>query len=399
MNTLKKMLDLSALDKKLDSKNHFTAKQKQEYSKLMINAFLAEGITEQNQERFSNVFIATGIHPLIKVLNATPDQISLFRSILGKTNFKKNNNARLRFLMQLFLYYTHQSERKNTILALSFIINKISSLKKDVKGNFRKSNITLFVKYILAPWKSEYAITEWNDEGTLNLLREFIQDCLQEDNKEYIKKHKNYKAFFMWLNKIIKNESIDSNNNENNIKPSEIKPISQIMKNESKTVPESTCENATLSLKTIIDCFEKKIVDRNNQIVQLTNMLKEERLNAQNMRESLTAQIASLKLKNDTEVKVLKEKMDAMVKEQRQKDKTIAEIETRLKEQDSLLKNNDVRFNIYFKQRMTSLEGKLKTPFSDLKDFVNDLDSDDKAFMEESIQEILADLKKEGIVL
>lgn len=66
MDTSVESITIQSLDYKLDSKAGISKGKKRAYSRVMTEALLSEGMTDQNQVRFCHAFVATGIAPPCK---------------------------------------------------------------------------------------------------------------------------------------------------------------------------------------------------------------------------------------------------------------------------------------------------------------------------------------------
>lgn len=427
MGTPVETITINSLDKKLDSKAGFSSKKKRLYTQVMTHALLEEGMTYQNQVRFCNAFVATGISPIVKLLNtdAGNDWKSIILPLVQQPYFVNVVRMRLRFFMQL-LSKSIRGAFKNSQDIFNYSVKNIVDMEFDTRKKFRIDNVDSFRNYILNPWKAESAITAVDDTNTIKEFMIFVERCLKADKKENLKNHPNFDAFVSWIEGIAKNNQ-NSHHSQDNITEKAtneleskenlandgeavqpvvpVKTIDEIRYDEeSPENNEASQKKAVLSLQNVIDLFEKRIVERDTeiknlrmQVISLNKQIRREKQAARDMQSKLTNELATEKQNHETTVKKLNDEIKDCVETLNQQEQYISEQKSQLQERKELLKDNDVRFDNYYKQHMLALGNKLKLSFSDLRDSINDLQGDEKEFIETAFLDIVECLKKEGI--
>jgi hypothetical protein len=428
MSTPVETITINSLDKKLNSKAGFSNYKKQAYCRVMTNALLMEGMTEQNQVRFCHAYVATGIKPLIKLMNSEKgkDWKHIIVSLIKQPYFVSVVRMRLRFFMQLLSGSMHNAFNKNSTAILGYSIENILSMEFDSKNKFRMDNIEYFKMYILNPWKAENTTITSVDANSIDRLTKYVEDCIKADEHEIIKKHPNFPPFISWVKGLEKNNKnpvhFEDDKTANDLNKGVItqhlekreESVQHVISD--KTIEDSKQdkeiqgsnhaqhERVALSLQDVIDAFEKKIVERDieiknlrMQVTDLNEQIRREKQAARDIQSKLTNELANEKQSHEAAVKKLTTEINTYVETLNQQDQYISEQKNQLQERKELLKDNDVRFDNYYKQHMLALGNKLKLSFSDLRDSINDLQGDEKEFIETAFLDIVECLKKEGI--
>lgn len=413
MNTPVKSITIEDLDKKLNSKAGFSNRKRKEYTHVMIQALLTDGMTEQNQQRFCNGFVATGIEPIIKLLNSEKGENwkSIVFPVINKKYFNDVPKMKLRFLME-FLSQALLSQLRNSQEVLAYCIPNIKRMEFGSKKKFRVDNITLFKECILNRWKADKAIKNIESKKAVEQLKEFVLLCLKEDKGSIIKNHPHFKEFGNWLaivfddsQKQVVSKNIHSQSDTKSMSAQTEKTDNN--KNESASVDEATShKDVVLTLQMVIDAFERKIIRRDTdienlkkQIRNLNEQISAERQSALSKKAELESKLEKEKLVYNSSIKERDSQIEVLRKSLNQKDSLIKEQEIKLDERAELLQDNDVRFANQYKQKMTALGNKLKLPVSDLRDAINDLQGEDRDFIEAPFEDIINYLKKEGVTL
>ena len=190
------VITIQSLDKKLDSKAGISKGKKKEYRRVMTDALLSEGMTDQNQVRFCHAFVATGIAPLISLLNSEKgkDWKGIIQSLIKQTYFVKVVRMRLRFFMQLLSESIHDKV-KNSQLIFSYSILNIVGMQSNSKGGFKLDSIPLFKECILNRWREGKLLSYVNDVKAAIQLKEFVVRCLEKDKNGSMKKHEKLTEF------------------------------------------------------------------------------------------------------------------------------------------------------------------------------------------------------------
>ena len=410
MDTSTKSITITDLDHKINGKIGIPKGKREKYTQLMTQALLTDGMTRQNQVRFCNVFVATGVSPVIELLKSEKgkDWHSIVVSLMKLDYFIKFSRMRLRFFMDLF-YWSLYTQLPNNQKVLVYSIENIKKMEIAEKGKFRIENIGLFKGYILDRWKSNELIRLNLNDKVLLGLKNFVLHCLKEDKKDLLKNHPHLKDFFNWINWL----------SEKNKKAATVNAASIPVKNESvdkdkkpagneNTEEKSgkTANKVVLTLQDVIDQFEQKIIQRNSEITMLNgeitrlkNLNEEIRKNFQNTIAKLEDDLKNEKLNSINSTKDLKNKVLVLQENLKQSEELIEEQKAKLQERDQLLKDNDIRFKNFYKQKMTALGCNLKMSVNDLKESINDLEGDEKDFIETPFEDIIHLLKKEGVDL
>ena len=403
MDTSTKSITITDLDHKINGKIGIPKGKREKYTQLMTQALLTDGMTRQNQVRFCNVFVATGVSPVIELLKSEKgkDWHSIVVSLMKLDYFIKFSRMRLRFFMDLFSWslYTQLPTNQKVLV---YSIENIKKMEIAEKGKFRIENIGLFKGYILDRWKSNELIRLNLNDKVLLGLKNFVLHCLKEDKKDLLKNHPHLKDFFNWINGLseknkkaatVKNESVDKNK----------KPAGNENTEEKSW---KTANKVVLTLQDVIDQFEQKIIQRNSEITMLNgeitrlkNLNEEIRKNFQNTIAKLEDDLKNEKLNSINSTKDLKNKVLVLQENLKQSEELIEEQKAKLQERDQLLKDNDIRFKNFYKQKMTALGCNLKMSVNDLKESINDLEGDEKDFIETPFEDIIHLLKKEGVDL
>ena len=403
------VITIQSLDKKLDSKAGISKRKKREYRRVMTDALLSEGMTDQNQVRFCHAFVATGIDPLVRLLNSEKgkDWKGIIQSLMKQTYFVNVVRMRLRFFMQLLAESIH-GEFKNSQAILIYSIKNIVFMEFDSKKKFRGDNISLFREVVLDSWKSRKTIDEVSSIENLEQLRNYVRRCLQEDKQEVIKNHPEFSLFLSWIREVSKQGVV---NKPVDIAKSEGKKPAEVTKESTPAGEAEQHEAPVVSLQKAIDLFEQRIVERDTEIKELNKQIdglkariQKERQAAINEKEQLFHEKEQLFHEMEREKQGFAEKskesqntINSLQETLKQKEDLIDKQDEQLKERKKLLQDNDIRFENHYKQQMMALGNKLKHSFSDLRVSINDVPDDDKEFLELPLQDIIKILEKEGV--
>lgn len=405
------VITIQSLDKKLDSKAGISKGKKKEYRRVMIDALLSEGMTDQNQVRFCHAFVATGIAPLVRLLNSEKgkDWKGIIQSLMKQTYFVNVVRMRLRFFMQLLAESIH-GEFKNSQAILIYSIKNIVFMEFDSKKKFRGDNISLFREVVLDSWKSRKTIDEVSSIENLEQLRNYVRRCLQEDKQEVIKNHPEFPLFLSWIREVSKqNQAVKDEKGVVNklvdIAKSEGKKPAEVTKESTPAGEAERHEAPVISLQKAIDLFEQRIVERDTEIKELKKQIdglkdriQKDRQAAINEKDQLHYEMERKKQEFAEKSKEFQSAINSLQETLKQKNQIIGTQNEQLNERKNLLEDNDIRFENHYKQQMMALGNKLKSSFSDLEGSINDLtDNDDKQFLEVPFQEIVQILKKEGV--
>ena len=408
MNT--SVITIQSLDKKLDSKAGISKKKKREYRRVMTDALLSEGMTDQNQARFCHAFVATGIDPLVRLLNSEKgkDWKGIIQSLMKQTYFVNVVRMRLRFFMQLLAESIH-GEFKNSQAILIYSIKNIVFMEFDSKKKFRGDNISLFREVVLDSWKSRKTIDEVSSIENLEQLRNYVRRCLQEDKQGVIKNHPEFPLFLSWIrevskqNQAVKDEKGVVNKPVDITRPKGEKPV-EVTKDSTPAGEAEQHEAPAVSLQKAIDLFEQRIVERDTEIKELKKQIdglkdriQKDRQAAINEKEQLRHEMERKKQEFSVKSKEFQSAINSLQETLKQKADLIDKQNEQLKERKKLLQDNDIRFENHYKEQMMALGNKLKQSFSDLRDSINDVPDDAKEFLEVSLQDILKILKNEGV--
>lgn len=404
------VITIQSLDEKLDSKAGISMRKRKEYRRVMTDALLSEGMTDKNQKRFCHAFVATGIAPLISLLNSEKgkDWKGIIQSLIKQTYFVKVVRMRLRFFMQLLSESIHDKV-KNSQLIFSYSILNIVGMQSNSKGGFKLDSIPLFKECILNRWKEGKILSYVNDVKAAIQLKEFVVCCLEKDKNGIMRKHDKLTEFWSWIGKVSKqNQAVKDEKGVVN------KPV-DIAKPEGKKPAEVTKESTpaggaerhevpVVSLQKAIDLFEQRIVERDTEIKELKKQIdglkdriQKERQAAINEKEQLFHEMEREKQGFAEKSKESQNTINSLQETLKQKEDLIDKQDEQLKERKKLLQDNDIRFENHYKQQMMALGNKLKHSFSDLRDSINDVPDDDKEFLELPLQDIIKILEKEGV--
>lgn len=404
------VITIQSLDKKLDSKAGISKRKKKEYRRVMTDALLSEGMTDQNQVRFCHAFVATGIAPLVRLLNSEKgkDWKGIIQSLMKQTYFVNVVRMRLRFFMQLLAESIH-GEFKNSQAILIYSIKNIVFMEFDSKKKFRGDNISLFREVVLDSWKSRKTIDEVSSIENLEQLRNYVRRCLQEDKQEVIKNHPEFPLFLSWIREVSKqNQTVKDEkgvvNKPVDIAKSEGKKPAEVTKESTPAGEAEQHEAPVVSLQKAIDLFEQRIVERDTEIKELNKQIdglkariQKERQTAINEKEQLFHEMEREKQGFAEKSKESQNTINSLQETLKQKEDLIDKQDEQLKERKKLLQDNDIRFENHYKQQMMALGNKLKHSFSDLRVSINDVPYDDKEFLELPLQDIIKILEKEGV--
>lgn len=405
------VITIQSLDKKLDSKAGISKKKKKEYRRVMTDALLSEGMTDQNQVRFCHAFVATGIAPLVRLLNSEKgkDWKGIIQSLMKQTYFVNVVRMRLRFFMQLLAESIH-GEFKNSQAILIYSIKNIVFMEFDSKKKFRGDNISLFREVVLDSWKSRKTIDEVSSIENLEQLRNYVRRCLQEDKQEVIKNHPEFPLFLSWIREVSKqNQAVKDEkgvvNKPVDITKPEVEKSAEVTKESTPAGGAERHEVPVVSLQKAIDLFEQRIVERDTEIKELKKQIdglkdriQKDRQAAINEKDQLHYEMERKKQEFAEKSKEFQSAINSLQETLKQKNQIIGTQNEQLNERKNLLEDNDIRFENHYKQQMMALGNKLKSSFSDLEGSINDLtDNDDKQFLEVPFQEIVQILKKEGV--
>lgn len=405
------VITIQSLDIKLDSKAGISKKKKKEYRRVMTDALLSEGMTDQNQLRFCHAFVATGIAPLVRLLNSEKgkDWKGIIQSLMKQTYFVNVVRMRLRFFMQLLAESIH-GQFKDSQAILIYSIKNIVFMEFDSKKKFRGDNISLFREVVLDSWKSRKTIDEVSSIKNLEQLRNYVLRCQQEDKQEVIKNHPEFPLFWSWIGKVskqnqaVKDEKDVVNKPVDIVKPEGEKPA-EVTKESTSAGEAERHEAPVVSLQKAIDLFEQRIVERDTEIKELKKQIdglkdriQKDRQAAINEKDQLHYEMERKKQEFAEKSKEFQSAINSLQETLKQKNQIIGTQNEQLNERKNLLEDNDIRFENHYKQQMMALGNKLKSSFSDLEGSINDLtDNDDKQFLEVPFQEIVQILKKEGV--
>lgn len=405
------VITIQSLDKKLDSKAGISKRKKKEYRRVMTDALLSEGMTDQNQVRFCHAFVATGIAPLVRLLNSEKgkDWKGIIQSLMKQTYFVNVVRMRLRFFMQLLAESIH-GEFKNSQAILIYSIKNIVFMEFDSKKKFRGDNISLFREVVLDSWKSKKTIDEVSSIENLEQLRNYVRRCLQEDKQEVIKNHPEFPLFLSWIREVSKqNQAVKDEkgvvNKPVDITKPEVEKSAEVTKESTPAGGAERHEVPVVSLQKAIDLFEQRIVERDTEIKELKKQIddlkdriQKDRQAAINEKDQLHYEMERKKQEFAEKSKEFQSAINSLQETLKQKNQIIGTQNEQLNERKNLLEDNDIRFENHYKQQMMALGNKLKSSFSDLEGSINDLtDNDDKQFLEVPFQEIVQILKKEGV--
>lgn len=405
------VITIQSLDKKLDSKAGISKRKKKEYRRVMTDALLSEGMTDQNQVRFCHAFVATGIAPLVRLLNSEKgkDWKGIIQSLMKQTYFVNVVRMRLRFFMQLLAESIH-GEFKNSQAILIYSIKNIVFMEFDSKKKFRGDNISLFREVVLDSWKSRKTIDEVSSIENLEQLRNYVRRCLQEDKQEVIKNHPEFPLFLSWIREVSKqNQAVKDEkgvvNKPVDITKPEVEKSAEVTKESTPAGGAERHEVPVVSLQKAIDLFEQRIVERDTEIKELKKQIdglkdriQKDRQAAINEKDQLHYEMERKKQEFVEKSKEFQSAINSLQETLKQKNQIIGTQNEQLNERKNLLEDNDIRFENHYKQQMMALGNKLKSSFSDLEGSINDLtDNDDKQFLEVPFQEIVQILKKEGV--
>lgn len=405
------VITIQSLDKKLDSKAGISKKKKKEYRRVMTDALLSEGMTDQNQVRFCHAFVATGIAPLVRLLNSEKgkDWKGIIQSLMKQTYFVNVVRMRLRFFMQLLAESIH-GEFKNSQAILIYSIKNIVFMEFDSKKKFRGDNISLFREVVLDSWKSRKTIDEVSSIENLEQLRNYVRRCLQEDKQGVIKNHPEFPLFLSWIREVSKqNQAVKDEkgvvNKPVDITKPEVEKSAEVTKESTPAGGAERHEVPVVSLQKAIDLFEQRIVERDTEIKELKKQIdglkdriQKDRQAAINEKDQLHYEMERKKQEFAEKSKEFQSAINSLQETLKQKNQIIGTQNEQLNERKNLLEDNDIRFENHYKQQMMALGNKLKSSFSDLEGSINDLtDNDDKQFLEVPFQEIVQILKKEGV--
>lgn len=408
MNT--SVITIQSLDKKLDSKAGISKRKKREYRRVMTDALLSEGMTDQNQVRFCHAFVATGIDPLVRLLNSEKgkDWKEIIQSLMKQDYFVKVVRMRLRFFMQLLSESIHNTV-KNSQLIFSYSILNIVGMQSSSKGGFKLDSIPLFKECILNRMKEGKLLSCVNDVKAAIQLKEFVVRCLEKDKNGIMKKHDKLTEFWSWIEKVstqnqaVKNEKGVINKPVDVVKPEGKKPA-EVTKDSTPAGEAEQHEAPVVSLRKAIDLFEKRIVERDTEIKELKKQIdglkariQKERQTAINEKEQLFHEMEREKQGFAEKSKESQNTINSLQETLKQKEDLIDKQDEQLKERKKLLQDNDIRFENHYKQQMMALGNKLKYSFSDLRDSIDDVPDDDKEFLELPLQDIIKILEKEGV--
>ena len=404
------VITIQSLDKKLDSKAGISKRKKKEYRQVMTDALLSEGMTDQNQVRFCHAFVATGIAPLISLLNSEKgkDWKGIIQSLIKQTYFVKVVRMRLRFFMQLLSESIHDKV-KNSQLIFSYSILNIVGMQSNSKGGFKLDSIPLFKECILNRWREGKLLSYVNDVKAAIQLKEFVVRCLEKDKNGSMKKHEKLTEFWSWIGKVSKqNQAVKDEkgviNKPVDIAKSEGKKPAEVTKESTPAGGAERHEVPVVSLQKAIDLFEQRIVERDTEIKELKKQIdglkariQKERQAAINEKEQLFHEMEREKQGFAEKSKESQNTINSLQETLKQKEDLIDKQDEQLKERKKLLQDNDIRFENHYKQQMMALGNKLKHSFSDLRVSIDDVPDDDKEFLELPLQDILKILEKEGI--
>ena len=404
------VITIQSLDKKLDSKAGISKKKKKEYRRVMTDALLSEGMTDQNQVRFCHAFVATGIAPLVRLLNSEKgkDWKGIIQSLMKQDYFVKVVRMRLRFFMQLLSESIHNTV-KNSQLIFSYSILNIVGMQSNSKGGFKLDSIPLFKECILNRMKEGKLLSYVNDVKAAIQLKEFVVRCLEKDKNGIMKKHDKLTEFWSWIEKVstqnqaVKNEKGVINKPVDVVKPEGKKPA-EVTKDSTPAGEAEQHEAPVVSLRKAIDLFEQRIVERDTEIKELKKQIdglkariQKERQTAINEKEQLFHEMEREKQGFAEKSKESQNTINSLQETLKQKEDLIDKQDEQLKERKKLLQDNDIRFENHYKQQMMALGNKLKHSFSDLRVSINDVPDDDKEFLELPLQDIIKILEKEGV--
>lgn len=404
------VITIQSLDKKLDSKAVISKKKKKEYRRVMTDALLSEGMTDQNRVRFCHAFVATGIGPLVRLLNSEKgkDWKEIIQSLMKQDYFVKVVRMRLRFFMQLLSESIHNTV-KNSQLIFSYSILNIVGMQSNSKGGFKLDSIPLFKECILNRMKEGKLLSYVNDVKAAIQLKEFVVRCLEKDKNGIMKKHDKLTEFWSWIEKVstqnqaVKNEKGVINKPVDVVKPEGKKPA-EVTKEFTPAGEAERHEAPVVSLRKAIDLFEQRIVERDTEIKELKKQIdglkariQKERQAAINEKEQLFHEMEREKQGFAEKSKESQNTINSLQETLKQKEDLIDKQDEQLKERKKLLQDNDIRFENHYKQQMMALGNKLKHSFSDLRVSINDVPADDKEFLELPLQDIIKILEKEGV--
>lgn len=404
------VITIQSLDKKLDSKAGISKKKKKEYRRVMTDALLSEGMTDQNQVRFCHAFVATGIAPLVRLLNSEKgkDWKGIIQSLMKQDYFVKVVRMRLRFFMQLLSESIHNTV-KNSQLIFSYSILNIVGMQSNSKGGFKLDSIPLFKECILNRMKEGKLLSYVNDVKAAIQLKEFVVRCLEKDKNGIMKKHDKLTEFWSWIEKVsTQNQAVKNEkgviNKPVDIAKSEGKKPAEVTKESTPAGEAEQHEAPVVSLQKAIDLFEQRIVERDTEIKELNKQIdglkariQKERQAAINEKEQLFHEMEREKQGFAEKSKESQNTINSLQETLKQKEDLIDKQDEQLKERKKLLQDNDIRFENHYKQQMMALGNKLKHSFSDLRVSINDVPDDDKEFLELPLQDIIKILEKEGV--
>ena len=376
----------------------------------MTDALLSEGMTDQNQVRFCHAFVATGIAPLVRLLNSEKgkDWKGIIQSLMKQTYFVNVVRMRLRFFMQLLSESIHNTV-KNSQLIFSYSILNIVGMQSNSKGGFKLDSIPLFKECILNRMKEGKLLSYVNDVKAAIQLKEFVVRCLEKDKNGIMKKHDKLTEFWSWIEKVstqnqaVKNEKGVVNKPVDITRPEGEKPV-EVTKDSTPAGEAEQHEDPVVSLQKAIDLFEQRIVERDTEIKELKKQIdglkariQKERQTAINEKEQLFHEMEREKQGFAEKSKESQNTINSLQETLKEKEDLIDKQDEQLKERKKLLQDNDIRFENHYKQQMMALGNKLKHSFSGLRDSINDVPDDDKEFLELPLQDIIKILEKEGV--
>lgn len=410
MDTSVESITIQSLDNKLDSKAGISKRKKKEYRRVMTKALLSEGMTDQNQVRFCHAFVATGIVPLVGLLNSEKgkDWKGIIQSLMKQTYFVSVVRMRLRFFMQLLSESIHGGFKDSQAI-LAYSIKNIVFMEFDSKKKFRGDNISLLREVVLDSWKSRKTIDKVSSIKNLEQLRNYVLRCQQEDKQEVIKNHPEFPLFWSWIsevskqNQAVKDEKGVANKPVDIAKPEGEKPA-EVIKESTPIGEAERHEASVVSLQKAIDLFEQRIVERDTEIKELKKQIdglkdriQKDRQAAIDEKEQLFHEMEREKQGFAEKSKEFQNTINSLQETLKQKADLIDKQDEQLKERKKLLQDNDIRFENHYKQQMMALGNKLKQSFSDLRNSITDVPDDDKEFLELPLQDILRILEKEGV--
>lgn len=327
---------------------------------------------------------------------------------MKQTYFVKVVRMRLRFFMQLLSESIHDKV-KNSQLIFSYSILNIVGMQSNSKGGFKLDSIPLFKECILNRWREGKLLSYVNDVKAAIQLKEFVVRCLEKDKNGSMKKHEKLTEFWSWIGKVSKqNQAVKHEKgvvikSVDIAKPEGEKPA-EVTKESIPAGEADQHEAPVVSLQKAIDLFEQRIVERDTEIKELKKQIdglkdriQKDRQAAIDEKEQLFHEMEREKQGFAEKSKEFQTTINSLQETLKQKADLIDKQDEQLKERKQLLQDNDIRFENHYKQQMMALGNKLKQSFSDLRDSINDVSSDDKEFLELPLQDIIKILEKEGV--